>query len=550
MSLHAQIFYLIPEHTVEVARAAFPKGNPYMRMRDELGPIYTNPEFAHLFPKDGQPAQAPAHLALVSVMQFAEGLSDQQTADAVRARIDWKYALALELTDPGFDSSVLCEFRQRLISGQAELLLFETMLTLFRAQGLIKAKGRQRTDSTHVLAAIQTLNRLECVGETLRHALNTLASVAPEWLQSWVPATWFDRYSRPFAEYRLPAEKPARYALAEQIGADGRQLLQRIDDPASPTWLQQAPAVQILRQVWVQQFYAVTDDQPMRWRTAADVPPAALLISSPYDPEARYSKKRAPAWTGYKVHLTETCDDDRPNLITHVATTVATTPDHAMTGVIEAHLAARDLLPAEHSVDAGYVTADQLVASQRQQVDLVGPTAPEPGWQAKAGEGFAASCFVIDWEAQTATCPQGKTSGIWQPTTNTYGQAMVNIRFAAADCRDCPVRAQCVSSTRARSLTIRAHDQYVALQAARQRQITDEFKAKYATRAGIEGTISQGTRTSDLRRSRYIGEAKTRLLDLLIAAALNFMRVAAWLAEIPRSRTRRSAFAALAPTSA
>ena len=148
-------------------------------------------------------------------MQFAEELSDVQAADAVRARIDWKYALALDLTDPGFDASVLSEVRQRLITGHAELLLFETMLTLFRDQGLLKAKGRQRTDSTHVLAAIQTLNRLECVGETLRHALNVLASAAPAWLQSWVPAVWFDRYGRRFAEYRLPPEKPARYALAE-----------------------------------------------------------------------------------------------------------------------------------------------------------------------------------------------------------------------------------------------------------------------------------------------------------------------------------------------
>ena len=548
MSLRAPLVYLIPQPTVEVARAAFPKSNPYMRMRDELGPISTNPEFAHLFPKDGQPAQAPAHLALVSVMQFAEGLSDQQTADAVRARSDWKYALALELTDPGFDSSVLCEFRKRLITGQAELLLFETMLTLFHEQGLIKAKGRQRTDSTHVLAAIQTLNRLECVGETLRHALNTLATVAPEWLQSWVPATWFDRYSRRFAEYRLPAEKPARYRLAEQIGADGRQLLQQFYHPATPTWLWQVPAVQILCQVWLQQFYALTNDQPMRWRTAEDLPPAPLLISSPYDSEARYSKKRETEWTGYKVHLSETCDDDMPNLITDVATTLATTPDHAMTGVIQDQLAGRELLPSEHIVDAGYVTADQLVASQRQQVDLVGPTAPEPGWQAKANQGFAASCFVIDWEAQTASCPQGKTSVIWRPTTNKYGQAMVTIRFAHTDCQGCPMRPNCVASKRPRALTIRAHDQYVALQGARQRQASEEFKAHYTKHSGIEGTISQGTRISDLRRSRYIRLAKTRLVHLLIAAALNFMRVAAWLVEIPRSRTRRSAFAALAPT--
>src|SRR5262245_8177052 len=173
MSLRAPLAYSIPEQTAQVAHAAFPKGNPYMRMRDALGPIYINPEFRALFSKTGQPAEAPAHLALVTIMQFAEGLSDGQAADAVRGRIDWKYALALELTDPGFDSSVLSEFRTRLIVGNAEYLLFETMVTLFREQGLVKARGKQRTDATHVLAAIHVLNRLECVGETLRHALNT-----------------------------------------------------------------------------------------------------------------------------------------------------------------------------------------------------------------------------------------------------------------------------------------------------------------------------------------------------------------------------------------
>jgi len=210
MSLRAPLVYCIPDETARVGHAAFPKGNPYMRMRDTLGPIYTNPEFAPLFPKTGQPAHAPAQLALVTIMQFAEGLSDTQAADAVRSRIDWKYALALELTDPGFDASVLSEFRTRLLRGHAELLLFETMLTLFREQGLLKARGRQRTDSTHVLAAIQVLNRLECIGESLRHALNTLATVAPDWLRTWVPSTWFDRYGRRFENYRLPPGKPER----------------------------------------------------------------------------------------------------------------------------------------------------------------------------------------------------------------------------------------------------------------------------------------------------------------------------------------------------
>jgi transposase len=551
MSLRAPLAYIIPEQTIQVARAAFPKGNPYMRMRDTLGPIYTNPEFAHLFPKTGQPAYAPAQLALVTVMQFAEGLSDAQAADAVRSRIDWKYALALELTDPGFDASVLCEFRARLIAGKAELRLFESMLTLFREQALVKAKGRQRTDSTHVLAAIQVLNRLECIGETLRHALNVLATAAPDWLRSWVPPVWFDRYSQRFAEYRLPPEKPARYALAEQIGADGRQVLLAVTAPTAPRWLRELPAVQILRRVWVQQFYGVLPEQALHWRTAEDLPPAALLISSPYDPDARHSRKRETEWTGYKVHLTETCEDDLPNLITDVLTTVAPASDFAVLPEIQQHLAARQLTPSEHIVDSGYVSSEQVLSSQRDyQIDLLGPIAAERSWQAEAGEGFAAAQFVINWDARCATCPQGKTSVGWVERQDRHGQASVQIKFAPADCHACPVRAQCTRSAgQARWLQLRDREHYEALQAARKRQQSEWFKEEYARRAGIEGTISQGVHMGDLRRSRYIGEAKTRLMHLLLAAAMNFVRVAAWLAELPRSRTRPSAFAALATAS-
>jgi len=551
MSLRAPLFYQIPEPTAQVARAAFPKGNPYMRMRDALGPIYTNPAFTHLFPKPGQPAEAPAQLALVTIMQFAEGLSDEQTATAVRGRIDWKYALALELTDPGFDASILCEFRKRLIVGNAELLLFDTMLTLFRDQGLIKVKGRQRTDSTHVLAAIHVLNRLECVGESLRHALNVLATAHPGWLTSWVPTVWFDRYSQRFEDYRLPAEKPARYALAEQIGTDGMQLLQHLYTSAAPAGLRNLPAVQLLRQVWMQQFYAVTPDQPIRWRTAEDLPPARLLISSPYDPDARYGKKRNTEWTGYKVHLSETCDDDTPHLITDVLTTPATTSDFDVLPTIQQQLAERQLIPGEQIVDSGYPTADHLLTSQETYgIDVIGPIGADHSWQARAQAGFAAAQFVIDWEQEHATCPQGHTSVEWLRRHHDQGQTSIQIKFAKVDCASCPVRAQCTQSKlQPRFLQVRDQAHYEVLQAARQRQKSAIFKAQYAARAGIEGTISQGTELGDLRRSRYRGLPKTRLLHLLIAAALNFMRVAAWLAETPRARTRQSAFAHLAPAS-
>jgi transposase len=182
MSMHPQEISPVPEETARVARAANPKGNVSMRMRDELGSMYEDQMVTAWFPRRGQPAEAPWRLALVTVMQYMEGLTDRQAAEAVRERIDWKYALSLELTDPGFDFSVLSEFRTRLVTGGAETHLLQALLELCKSRGWLKARGRQRTASTHVRASIRDLNRLECAGETLRHTLNVLAEVAPDWL--------------------------------------------------------------------------------------------------------------------------------------------------------------------------------------------------------------------------------------------------------------------------------------------------------------------------------------------------------------------------------
>ncbi len=249
MSLNARAICPVPKETARIARAAYPKGNMYMQMRDVLGSIYTDEDFADLFPKEGQPAEAPWRLALVTVMQFVENLSDRQAADAVRGRIDWKYLLGLELTDAGFDASVLSEFRLRLVEHHAEERLLEKMLTLFGQKGWLKARGRQRTDSTHVLAKIRALNRVLCVWETMRAALNSLAVVAPDWLLAHSQQEWVDRYGPRSEDSRSPLGEAERLAFAEEIGQQGRELLDAVFDSTAPQWLRQIPSVEILRQV-------------------------------------------------------------------------------------------------------------------------------------------------------------------------------------------------------------------------------------------------------------------------------------------------------------
>jgi transposase len=461
-------------------------------------------------------------------------------------RIDFKYLLGLDLTDPGFHFTVLHAFRTRLVEGHAEQRLLTVMLDRLRDEGLLKASGRQRTDSTHVLAAVRTMNRLELVGETVRSALNRLAVVAPDWLRARVGPTWAERYGVRVENYRLPKAESERQALAATIGADGYHLLVTALDPQAPPAVRAEPAIEVLRQVWVQQYYGPA--APVRWRTAGDVPPADRLIHSPYDVEARYSLKRGLGWVGYKAHLTETCDEDGPHLITHVETTAAATPDDAVTAAIHDDLAERGLAPAEHLVDAGYTTAEHLVSSRDDHaIDLLGPVAASPGWQARAGTGFDLSQFTIDWAARTVTCPQGKPSRAWEARLLPNGKEALHVRFHRDDCRACACRTDCTrSKTEPRALTFLPQAEYAALQAARLRQATDDFKERYRLRAGVESTIGQAVRVCDLRHSRYLGLARTHLQQILVAVAINIVRIVAWLDEVPRAPTRVTRFAALA----
>src|SRR3712207_4926509 len=239
MSMQPSPIPPVPEQTGAVVRAAFRRPPPAVRLRDELGVLYADADFAALFPVRGQPALPPRRLAVVTVLQFLEGLSDRQAADAVRARIDWKYALGLELADPGFDYSVLSEFRARLVAGAAEHTLLERLLTVCREHGWLKARGRQRTDSTHVLGALRVLNRLERVAETLRAALNAVAAEAPDWLRSVAPPEWHERYDRRIEDYRLPRGREARLAYAAIVGGDGQRLLEALTAATAPEGLTQ-----------------------------------------------------------------------------------------------------------------------------------------------------------------------------------------------------------------------------------------------------------------------------------------------------------------------
>lgn len=546
MSLRPQPMNAVPEETAHVAHAIYPKGNIYVRMRDELGTFFCDADFADLFPDQGQPALAPWRLALVTVMQFVENLSDRQAAEAVRDRISWKYALGLKIADQGFDFSVLSEFRDRLLQGDAEHRLLDLMLAQLKEKGLLKVRGRQRTDATHVLAHMRVMRRLEMVGETLRATLNALAVVDPNWLKARVTPDWFERYSRRIEDTRFPTSQEGRLALAETYGRDGIHLLQAVHSPDAPAWLRDVPMVETMRRVWLHHFVII--DEKICWRDAKDTPPSLQRLDSPYEIEARYGNKRTVTWIGYRVHLTESCDEGLPHLIVNVETSPASPPDHLTTLQIHDSLEAKALLPSEHLVDSGYVTAEHLAECEtRFGVDLMGPVHPNTNWQSRANTGFDGRQFVVDWEREQVTCPEGKVSSKWRTAIDPHGKPVVRAHFSKRDCRPCPKRALCTkAAVKGRCITMRpvAHQQ--AMERARQRENTDEFKQIYAQRAGVEGTISQGVRRLDLRHCRYRGATKSHLQHIATAAAMNILRLEDWLGGVEPAKTRISHFARLA----
>jgi transposase len=559
VSLQPQEWSLVPELTARVARAMAGRGElPLaMRVRDELGELFADVDFAEAFASQGKPGWSPGRLAMVTALQFAEDLTDRAAAHRVRYDVSWRYCLAMELEEPGIDASVLSEFRTRLLKHGLQTRALDLLLARLKEKGLVKAGGKQRTDSTHVVAAIRNLNRLELAGEAVRAALEALSAAAPDWVAAVVEVPeWERRYGRRVDEsWRPPASKAKREALALDYGRDAVELLQAVFHPQSPHWLRELPAVGVLRQITVQNYYIFTDRQgreAVKRREAEQegLPPGRWRLTSPYDADARYSVKGDLFWIGYKLHLSETFLDradadtspDRhgkrgrapvPNLVTHVATTDATVPDAAMTTPINQALVENELGPAEHYMDSGYASADLVVNAARDGIALITPLLGDTSRQARERSGYDKGAFTIDWDSKRVTCPQGRTSDHWNPCRQRDTQAVV-VRFNLGTCRPCPVREQCTSSQRSgRQLTLRSRELHELAQANLTAQQDTNWQAKYALRAGVEGTIAQAVNITGSRRARYRGLPKVHLEHVYSAVAINLVRLHAWWNDRP-----------------
>src|SRR6266567_4558642 len=558
-------------------------------IRDHLGEWLHDEDFAAAFGTRGRPGWSPSGLALVTILQRAEKLTDRQAAEAVRTRIDWQYLLGLPFDDPGFDHTVLAEFRARVAQAGLEPVALDALLERLVAEGLVKAGGKQRTDSTRVVAAVAALNRLELAGESVRAALEALAAAHPDRAGQRLCVTDFARrYGTPMTSWRPPVSRARRDELAIACARDGYALLEAVYDETAPAWLRELPAIDVLRRVLLQNCTRnITGGREVIKRREKEpegdgLPPGHLRIASPYDTDARRGVKREEFWLGCKLHVTGTCDDpppcncrpgtaaqqqaaagggpDRsraagrehdkdcarlvfPNLITHVATTDATVTGNQMTGAIHDDLAAKSLPPGRHYLDSGYLSAAVVVSALATWgIALIGPLLADTSAQARAGNGYARADFAAGDDTETVTCPQGKTAAK-RTRCRQHGKDAIVVTFSAGDCGPCPARSLCTTGRR-RQITILPRALAEAQAAARAAERTIPFQAGYARRAGVEGTTHQAA-AHGARRARYRGLPKTRLDHACKACALSLLRLAAFWTGTPLDRQRTSHLARL-----
>jgi len=518
MSLQWELGREVPDDTAAVGRVVLAEGNVYRQIGDRFDQLFPDESvFKPMYADTGRAAIAPLLLSLVTVFQMMDKVPDRTAAEMVGTRLDWKYALHLPLLYTGFHFTDLYAFRVRLLEHGQERLVFDQILANLKALGLLKPRGKMRTDSTHVLAVVHRLTQLELVTECLRVALRAATEVAPEWCERALPPTLREAYSQRQWEYGLSHAEVKRRLV--QAGKDGFWFLAQVDQSA-PEVIRRLPEVDTLRTVLSQQFPQGANGPPAKRPTGKDV------IESPHESEARYATKRGQGWIGYKVQVTESCDDDQPHLIVDLEPTGALANDSPELPNIQARLQRQGTLPGEQQVDQGYMSGENLVQSAERGINLLGiPLADTQGPQ-----GFQQSDFHIDTGAQEAICPARHRSTVWsERTPGAKGPPATLIRFGARTCQRCPFFGQCTTSRQGRSLTL--HPYRAALEARRAEAKTDAFRERLHLRAGIEATISELARGHGSRSARYRGKAKIRLQAYFTAVAVNLKRVMRWLSQ-------------------
>ena len=482
----------IPEETRRIVEPLLGEDSVYRLIGQEAEQIVGDEEFEAMYAEEGRPAVNAVVLAFITVFQFLEKLPDRAAARMAVMRLDWKYALRVAVNGEGFHYSDLCNFRKRLLLHGREGVVFERVVAYLRERGYVKAGGKQRTDSTHIVGQVIDLSRLEMVWETMRVALNALISSDAPWVLKWVPASFVQTYSVRRSDYQL---RDAEVAPALQTaGEEGQWLVNQILSTGSPL-LKALPEVALLQRVLSEQ-YAPNDEGQVQTRPAGQV--TGDVIASPHEPEARYGNKGNHEWIGYKLHVTETVDAELgARFITDVTITPAFIQDNTPVLDIQQHLTERQVPPAKQYVDQGYMSGANLQASLDQAIDLRGFI--RDGNVTKP-QGFRLPDFTIDVANGQATCPAGREAVHWSPIDPKVKNNVAFLVSFGKQCQTCPCFGPglCTDKVAGRTIALSRHHDLIHARRLESKSVA--FPQEMHQRAAIEGTLSELVRAHAARR--------------------------------------------------
>jgi transposase len=500
----------IPEEIRSWGEKHLESDNPYRVVGEQLFSFISWCELSSMYSDTGRPSINPIILSLTTIFQFLEDIPDRVAAAYIKTRLDWKYALHLPLHDSGFHYSDLCNFRKRLVEHGKESLIFQQLLEKIKSLGFLRKHKHQRTDSTHVLAKVRDLSRLENLTEGLRVALKAIEKAHVAFYQTKIPILYREHWSKPLNDYQMTDAE--REQILKRLGQDIHWLLSFLK--TNKESFLRLPELEVLQTLFSQHFTI----QSQRVSVKKEATTGKDKIQTPHDPEARYSKKRGKSWTGSKVHITETANEKgEVNFITDVTTTNACEQDNETLLKIQGNLEELGLKPQHQYTDKRYITGDNLAESQQAGIQLMGEASELDN------DGlYTADEFSIDYDSQTATCPTGNTSCSWKQFENGERKDGIRISFGQ-QCQSCPLKAKCTKNKHGRILTLHRH--YQILKQRREEGKTTVFREAMKRRPPVEGTISEMVRAHSLRRSRYRGLVRSHLQNLMIGTAVNLKRL-------------------------
>ena len=485
---------------------SLPELSGYMKICQEvIFPKIKDTDFEDMYKEGGRPPVSPRVLMCVTILQFLERLPDRQTIRNLIYRLDWKVALELELEYSGFSYQLLSVWRQRIVEHDKAKKVFDRIIEELKERGLIRKDGKQRIDSTHVLAEIKELTRVELMTETLRLAVIDIRNMGlhfPELIEEIITT-----YGSGINLYQLGSKERER--ILKEAGQDMLKLVEYIDKKI-PT-PSRTKNINTLKVVFKQNFTVnegSSEAELIKISTGKD------HICSPHDTEARYGSKHKNI--GYKAQIVETAERGKTNFIVDVEEEDNEETDHGKLTKTINRVEEKDLKPKRVYVDQGYVDGDTLSESKAKDVEVYGPI--ENSNKALRNE------FKYDMAKDKYICPAGKISGRKHEDTN--GSTIY--QFSFRDCKDCSLREKCrprVTRNCKDGKFIRVDVNHEHIEAQRKLMKTESFKEEMKNRNAIEGTISGMKRGYNFFRCRYRGRKKFRLQLFFTAIAFNIKRL-------------------------